>query len=97
MLNVCLKYNKIPLFYAYVIAFEARAMQGLQDCNVGTPSLCQQGSEFILQNRQHLVNKYTEHATNIALTYGQSQTVVFVMEPDFWYSLFLFYIFLKIK
>ena len=84
MLDVCTKNGKTPLFYAYVIAFEARAMKGLQDCDVGSPNLCQQGSEFIRNNRQHLVDKYTEHATAIAGRYGKDKPVIFVMEPDFW-------------
>lgn len=84
MLDVCTKNNKIPLFYAYVIAFEARSKSGLQDCDVGTPNLCQQGAEFIRNNRQSLVNKYTEHATAIAARYGKDKPVIFVMEPDFW-------------
>ena len=71
MLDVCTKNNKIPLFYAYVIAFEARSKKGLQDCDVGSPNLCQQGAEFIRNNRQNLVNKYTEHATGIAARYGK--------------------------
>lgn len=84
MLDFCTKNNKIPLFYAYVIAFEARAMKGLQDCDVGGTTLCQGGSDFIRNNRQHLVDKYTEHATGIAARYGKTNPVVFVMEPDFW-------------
>lgn len=86
MLDVCVQNGKIPLFYAYVTAFEARAMWGLQDCDVnnGQPTLCQKGSEFIRQNRQHLIEKYAEHAGHIAEKIGGDGLVVFVMEPDFW-------------
>lgn len=85
MLDLCTSKNKIPLFYAYVIAFEARAMWNLQDCDVSsTTNLCIRGSEFIRQNRQRLVDKYTEHSKEIANRYGKDKVVVFVMEPDFW-------------
>lgn len=89
MLDLCKQKNKVPLFYAYVIAFEARAKWKLQDCDVSsTSSLCQKGSEFIRQNRQALVNKYTEHCSAIADRYGRDKVVIFVMEPDFWYNFF---------
>ena len=85
MLGLCASNNKIPVFYAYVIAFEARAMWQLQDCDVPGTNLCQRGSEFIRLNRQYLVNKYSENAGNISATYGKDKVVVFLIEPDFWY------------
>lgn len=87
MLDFCKANNKYALFYAYVIAFEARSVWKLKDCddkNNPNPSLCEKGSEFIRQYRQRLVEKYTEHSTQIALKYGKDKPVVFVMEPDFW-------------
>jgi hypothetical protein len=36
MLDVALKYNKIPLFYSYIIGFEARAALDLKDCDFET-------------------------------------------------------------
>lgn len=84
-MDVCIQNNKIPLFYAYVIAFEGRSKAGLQDCDSGqTPTLCVGGANFIRNNRAALVAKYTEHATAIANKYGTSKPIVFVMEPDFW-------------
>lgn len=85
MLNLTISNNKIPVFYAYVIAFEARAKAGLQDCDSGlTPTLCVGGANFIRNNRAALVGKYTEHATNIAKLWGTTKPIVFIMEPDFW-------------
>jgi hypothetical protein len=41
MIKQCISKNKIPLFYSYIIAFEARAKAGLQDCDVaGSNNLC---------------------------------------------------------
>jgi hypothetical protein len=34
MIDACKQYNKVPVFYAYIIAFEARHQIGLDDCNV---------------------------------------------------------------
>ena len=85
MLKFAMANKKIPLFYAYVIAFEARSRLGLQDCDVDrNNNLCKRGSKFIRENRQLLVSRYTEHATEIAKIYGTSDPIVFVMEPDFW-------------
>lgn len=86
MLNYCKANNKVPVFYAYVIAYEARVAQGIQDCNVQNyNNLCTNGADYIRNNRQFLVNRYSYQAANIASTYGSSSTVVFLMEPDFLY------------
>lgn len=88
MLNYCKIFRKVPLFYAYVIAFEARAMLGYQDCDVHpTNNLCHKGSNFIRNNRNHILSKYNEHALNIAYTYGTTDPVIFDIEPDFWYGI----------
>ena len=34
MIKHCKLKNKLPVFYSYIIAFEARTKQGLQDCDV---------------------------------------------------------------
>lgn len=86
MLEACTNYSKIPVFYAYVIAFEARSKWNLQDCDASwnAQSLCQRGSEFIRQYRQYLVDRYSQNAGNISATYGREKVVVFLIEPDFW-------------
>lgn len=76
--------NKMPLFYAYIIAFEARTKAGLKDCDVGTPSLCQNGADFIRNNRAFLVNRYSYQASKIAEIIGRNANAVFLIEPDFW-------------
>ena len=49
VINKVKQFNKIPLFYAYIIAFEGRIKKGLEDCNKpGAPdTLCKGGSQFI--------------------------------------------------
>jgi len=86
MLQKCKQYGKMPLFYAYVIAFEARAKFGFQDCDVHpTNNLCHNGANFIRNNRALLVSRYTHQATEIAKALGdRNANCVFVIEPDFW-------------
>jgi hypothetical protein len=85
MIDCCVRNNKIPLFYAYVIAFEARRLVGLQDCDVDANwNLCRFGAQFIRDNRQNLVNQYDYQAREIANRLGRDRTAIFVMEPDFW-------------
>ena len=72
------------VFYAYVIAFEARNAWGLQDCDMGTPNLCEKGSKYIRQQRIRILERYDHHTSNIARIMGGNAFVVFLMEPDFW-------------
>ena len=83
MLETCIKLKKLPVFYSYIIAFEARNKQGLKDCDVGHPSLCEQGSNFIRNNRDYLVGRYKYQAQNIAKYLGKDGKAVFQIEPDF--------------
>lgn len=87
MLRMCRKYKKVPLFYAYVIAFEARATRNINDCDVDPDgnNLCRSGADFIRHNRHNLVFKYWEHARKIARIYGSTDPIIFIIEPDFWY------------
>jgi hypothetical protein len=84
MVNRTLKLNKIPAFYAYIIAFQARADWGLQDCDVNLSySLCNKGANYIRQNRAKLIERYTHQATSIANALGdRNREVLFFMEPD---------------
>lgn len=63
MLNQCKKYNKTPLFYAYVIPFEARNAWGLKDCNMGYPNICQQGAKYVRENRARIIERYNHHSS----------------------------------
>jgi hypothetical protein len=84
MLQKVVSLKKIPVFYAYVIAFEARNLIGLQDCNVGSPSLCQQGSKFIRDNTARILERYDHHSSHIASYIGTNGFCIFLIEPDFW-------------
>ena len=84
MLKLAVSLKKIPVFYGYVIAFEARNILGLQDCNVGTPNLCQQGSQFIRDNTARILERYDYHSANIASYIGTNGFCIFLIEPDFW-------------
>ncbi len=76
---------QVPVIVAYVAAFYAKRHDGLQDCNVGTPSLCQTGAAYIQQNLTEIVNVYKSYAQGFASCYGTSRPIVFEMEPD-WYQ-----------
>ena len=84
MLRKTVSLGKIPVFYAYIIAFEARNDWNLQDCNVGYPNLCQQGSKYIRENYDHIVERYKHQSSNIATYIGRNGFCVFLIEPDFW-------------
>ena len=71
MIQKCKQLNKIPVFYAYMIPFEARVKFGYQDCDVNLwNSVCIKGANFIRQNRNLLVNRYAHYAQQIALALG---------------------------
>ena len=54
-------------YYAYIIAFLAKAT-GLLDCDVGVPSLCQRGADYIRNNRRLILHTYARFANQ----HGQS-------------------------
>ena len=79
MIKAVKKAGKIPLFYAYVIAFEARYRKNLQDCDVSpTNNLCTDGSNFIRGNRDLLVSRYLSQAKAIATALGDKNA------PNIW-------------
>jgi hypothetical protein len=84
MLKIAKSLNKIPLFYGYVIAHEARNLEGLRDCDDGTPNLCDYGAQYIRKNRARILERYNHHSFNIANIMGKTSTVIFLIEPDFW-------------
>ncbi len=75
--------GKTPVFYSYIIAFTARRDLGLQDCNVGSPNLCQKGSNFIRQQKSRILSQYTKYASEAAKIVG-SDPIVWLMEPDYY-------------
>jgi hypothetical protein len=68
-------------YYAYVIAFLAKAT-GLFDCDVGEPSLCQRGADYIRNNRRLILHTYARFANETAKVLGRSAEVLWLMEPD---------------
>jgi hypothetical protein len=86
MVEFCNKNGKTCQFYMYVIAFTARSMKGLQDCDVDPNyNLCTDGSQFIRDNRALLVNRYDSYAADIAKRYGTSTpkfAPIFMIDPD---------------
>ncbi|MEN9266063.1 MAG: cellulose binding domain-containing protein [Thermostichales cyanobacterium BF4_bins_65] len=75
--------HKIPYLYGYVAAGMARAELGLQDCNVGTPNLCQQGAIYLRQNQQRIGERYSQIANQIRQVWGVTRPLLFHLEPDF--------------
>ena len=84
MLNACNQYKKMPVYYGYTIAFMARAEWGLQDCDVGSPNLCQKGADYIRANRANILAKYRQIALETAKIIGTNTPMVWLIEPDFW-------------
>lgn len=86
MLQKAKSLNKPVILYGYIIAFEARNLQDLSDCNanLGKTTLCQQGANFIRNNRDRIIERYGHYSSSIANYLGTSYPTVFLIEPDFW-------------
>lgn len=76
--------GKTPVYYSYIIAFTARRDLGLQDCNVGTPNLCQKGANFIRQKKDRILSQYAKYASETAKAWGTTEPMVWMMEPDYY-------------
>jgi hypothetical protein len=48
------------------------------------PSLCEQGANFIRNNRERIISRYAENAAKVAEFMGPSTEAIFLIEPDFW-------------
>ena len=77
-----------PMVIGYVIAFTARDMDDLQDCDVAeregrTTSLCTHGTQFIRDNYELLKNRHRLMAREIAEVYGKTEPVLWMTEPDY--------------
>lgn len=73
----------VPYVYMYLVAGLARAELGLQDCNVGTPNLCQNGANYLRQNRTFITQRYRDVAGQIASEWGSQAPILIHIEPDF--------------
>ncbi|MEO6095279.1 MAG: hypothetical protein ABIW76_06275 [Fibrobacteria bacterium] len=76
--------GKTPVYYSYIIAFTARRDLGLQDCNVGSPNLCQKGANFIRQKKDRILAQYAKYASETAKAWGTTEPIVWMMEPDYY-------------
>jgi hypothetical protein len=92
MLNGCktggVLAGRTPMMIGYVIAFAARAEVGLQDCDVAqkqglSTSLCTNGTQYIRQNKQHLLDRHRTLAAQIAAVWGKTQPIMWMTEPDY--------------
>jgi hypothetical protein len=78
MIKKCKQLGKMPVFYAYVTAFEIKARLNVQDCDVHpTNNLCAKGANYIRQNRNHLVGRYRHHAQSIATALGDRNARIY--------------------
>jgi hypothetical protein len=74
--------NRTAVYYSYLIAMLARHTKGIKDCDVGTPSLCVHGADFVRQHEGLILRTYEQYANETALVLGRSAPVVWLMEPD---------------
>lgn len=82
MLQHVKAHNSTAVYYAYVIAMLARHMKGIQDCDVGSPSLCVHGADFVREHEQLILDTYESYANQTARMIGRHAPVVWLMEPD---------------
>jgi hypothetical protein len=77
---------KLPVFYAYVIGFEARNfVPPLENCYVSqVNSLCDKGAEFIRSHKDVIIEKYERISNEFSKVIGPLSTAIFLIEPDFW-------------
>lgn len=83
LFSSCKTNNKTPVIISYIIAFTARRDWGLQDCNVGTPSLCQQGANYIRDSLPRILRQYAKYATGAEQYFGSANKMIWCMEPDY--------------
>ena len=74
--------KKTAVYYAYVIAMLARHAKGILDCDVGTPSLCVHGADFVREHEALILEAYDHYANRTAGVLGRQATVVWLMEPE---------------
>ena len=60
----------------------ARYTKGIKDCDVGSPSLCVHGADFVREHEGLILRTYEQYANQTAAVLGRSAPVVWLMEPD---------------
>jgi hypothetical protein len=83
LFSSCKTNNKTPVIIDYIIAFTARRDLGLQDCNVGTPNLCQQGANYMRQNMPRILSQHVKYAKGAEQYFGSAGKMIWCMEPDY--------------
>ncbi len=75
-----------PVVYDYIIAFTLRRDRGLQDCNVGTPSLCQEGAKYLRSatDKAKILSVLAAYARGAANDWGKTDPIIWLMEPDYY-------------
>ena len=74
--------NSTAVYYSYLIAMLARYTKGIKDCDVGSPSLCVHGADFVREHEGLILRTYDAYANQTAKVLGRSAPVVWLMEPD---------------
>jgi hypothetical protein len=76
----------VPAIVAYVIAFNARRDEGLEDCNVsGNTNLCRYGATYMRNHLEdRIIPNYRTYAQGFADCYGTTKPIIFMMEPDYY-------------
>jgi len=77
--------NATPVYYAYFIAFKANIRAGLGDCNTDTDghNLCNEGAQWIRNNRSYIMTVYDTYAKLTADVWGTQRQIIWLIEPDF--------------
>jgi len=74
--------NAIPVYYAYIIAFQGHAA-GLGDCNLDSSgNLCTDGAQLIRDKRASIVSIYANYAKMTHQAWP-TKPMLWLLEPDF--------------
>ncbi len=74
--------NAIPVYYAYIIAFQGHNA-GLGDCNLdNSGNLCTDGAELIRSKRESIVSIYANYA-KMTHQVWPTRPLLWLLEPDF--------------
>lgn len=76
----------VPAIVSYVIAFNARRDEGLEDCNVDdNTNLCRYGATYLRNHLEdRIIPNYRTYAQGFANCYGTTRPIIFMMEPDYY-------------
>lgn len=81
MLDLARERQISVVYYAYIIAFLAKAT-GLNDCDVGSPSLCEKGANYIRENEPLILQAYARFANETMLRLGRNAEVGLASKPN---------------